>query len=197
MPRDINLGNDGDPSGSSILYYCTKLILSIKTSISNTVSYFPALNLRTVSPSPDFGQAGIFFTLYTPSLIVGKVPVKAVHLMDKHQVDYFIHLFGRDEMPAAVKHQSAVCKSRPVLNSDGRKNPFLFGCRIAVYSRGQHLFHRLDSIKESVEIGCAYDCALFADFNCISLRREFFVQLIRESRSILPDGFSGNGLQMV
>ena len=63
------------------------------------------------APSAHLGKAGIFLDLYAPALIIGQVPVKAVHAMQCHDVEVALHRLGVKEVAHTIKVHTAITKS--------------------------------------------------------------------------------------
>jgi hypothetical protein len=75
------------------------------------------------APSPDFGEARVLLDLEAPTLVLTEVPVEAVQLVQREQVDELLHEGKRHEVPAAVEHRAAPPEARLVLNQHGRSRP--------------------------------------------------------------------------
>ncbi len=151
MPRKVYLRNNCDAKTRSIVHNFTYLVLSIEASMTHMVKLIPLLaDHGTVSPCANLRQTRIFLDLDSPTLIIGKMPVKPVHLMDCHNVEIFLNLFNRKEMPCNIKVHTPVCKARLVIDLYTRKTPFLGrGSFAAIEGCRKHLPECLDCIAET------------------------------------------------
>ncbi len=66
-------------------------------------------------------QFRIAFYLYSPSLVVGKVKMQAVHLVMSQDVHLFLQIFECIEMSGTIEHQSSPLKTRIVSNGHLRQ----------------------------------------------------------------------------
>ena len=64
----------------------------------------------------NLGQLGIFLYFDAPTLVVGKVHVKAVDVVQGQDVDKRLHFFEGEEMASHVEHRAAIAKAGLVGN---------------------------------------------------------------------------------
>ena len=63
---------------------------------------------RTFTTATHLGQLGIFGNLNAPTLVIGQVPVQAVHFVERHDVEDALHLSFVEEVTSNVEHISAI-----------------------------------------------------------------------------------------
>ena len=70
------------------------------------------------APCSALGEQRIFLDFNAPSLVVGEVPVEAVELIERHEVDDFLDLVLREEVAGAVEMETAPSEARTVGDGD-------------------------------------------------------------------------------
>ena len=94
-----------------------------------------------------------------PALIIGKMPVKDIHLVQLHHIDIPFHFGDAEEMAADIKMHSPVAEPRII------RNPAARHFRI-------HLAESLAGIDKTVQIRCPDGNPVFLHFDRIMLRAE-------------------------
>ena len=89
------------------------------------ISHTERVLIVEVSPCSLYGQQRITLHLHSPSLVVRKMPVKAVELIVSHHVNELLQLVNGIEMSRAVDHQSAPSISRTVADINLRQHHLL------------------------------------------------------------------------
>ena len=59
----------------------------------------------------------ILLYLGTPTLVVGKVPMKHIHFVNGHKIYHFLHLLNGEEMAAHVEHKATIAKAGLILDA--------------------------------------------------------------------------------
>ena len=122
MAGHVYLGNDVDIAVGSILHHLAYLLLGVVTAVALTVvdvRIAPHSSART--PGTHLGEAGILLNLDAPALVVGEMPVKAVHVVQGQQVDVLLDEIDREEVSGAVQVHAPVTKPRRIGNDGGRQ----------------------------------------------------------------------------
>ena len=117
VPRKVNLRDDLYSQRRGMADNFADLVLGVVASVAHSVeSGLVSLDHGAGAEGPDAGQAGILLDFYSPSLVVGEVPVEAVELVQRHDVQHPHHLLDREEVSGAVQMQAPVGKPRLVRN---------------------------------------------------------------------------------
>ena len=104
MTRKVNLRNDLDSLCSSVIDDFLYLLLrepasfSISYSVVHTLASVKVAYKSLLSDRSDFSEKRILLDLHSPSLVVGKMPVKGVELVDFHHIEIFLHHIHIEEM---------------------------------------------------------------------------------------------------
>ena len=126
MSGNVHFGYDFHKPFAGVFHHFADIVLGIESSVVLSVGLGVAPSqYLAFAPCPDLGEAGVFLDFDAPSLVFGKVPVEAVHLVGSHDVDDFLHLFFSVEMPAFVEHESPPCKARCIHDVHHRQCPGL------------------------------------------------------------------------
>ena len=154
MTRQVDFGNNLNGICRCILNNLTNLILSIVATVRNTIIVAPLLTDHGVlTHCTHLGQFGETLDLYTPALIVRKVPMQAVEFMHCHNVDVGLHLLDREEVARHVEVHTTIAKTRSVLNRKARQRPIFIGSLLlTIYLGGQQLLDGLDRIVETCKL---------------------------------------------
>ena len=157
MTRQVDLGNDLNGICGCILNDLTNLILSVVATVRNTIISTPILaNYRMLTHRANLGQLGEALDLDTPALIVREVPMQAVELMHRHNVDVALDLLNREEVARNVEVHTTIAKTRSVLDRKAGHRPILIGSqRLAIDLGGQQLLDCLDCIVKTGELARA------------------------------------------
>ena len=144
----FNLWNDGDRSFFCVAYNVNDLFSGVESAIGLAVKLARLIrvvaNERLFSPCCDFLQLWIFFYRHPPALVLGKVPVKHVHLVGRDNVNIAFDKISREHVPGHIKQHPAPLKPRTVFDYHALncRNIFNLTCL-------QDLEQRLDSVKDS------------------------------------------------
>ena len=112
VSRHVDLGNHGDVALLGIGHDVARLLLCVVAAVRRLVvqvgigAHHGARSLRA-----DGGELGIAFDLDAPALIVGQVPVKHVHVVQRQQVDEFLDEVHPPEVSRAVQVHAAIAES--------------------------------------------------------------------------------------
>src|SRR5690606_23694976 len=115
-----------------IAYHFPYFLLSVITPV---IRYFSRRGSFTVPPSARAryppgtyrGESGQALNLNPPALVVGQVPMKAVHFVFGQLFNVFFDKGNREEMPAYVQHQRLPAKSGIVGDAHAADLPLLTG----------------------------------------------------------------------
>src|ERR1700733_793651 len=112
MSWHVNFGNDGDVAIRRVRHYPTNVILRIKTAIKarmtgGGIDVGGGGRSRGDAPRADLREAGIFFDLQAPSLVIREMPMQHVQLVERHPVDESHDELRRLKVAHRVEHQSA------------------------------------------------------------------------------------------
>ena len=94
MPRHFDLRDDHNMQAVGIMNDVTDLLLGVITSVFHAVTGAPGSNTL---------ELGFAFDLDTPSLVIGKMPVKTVQLVHCHDVKIFFDKIHTEEMAGNVQ----------------------------------------------------------------------------------------------
>ncbi len=98
MSRKVNLRNDGDTLRCRIGNDLLELSLGVVSAIRDAIVVRALADEGTLSPATHLGKERIFLNLDSPTLVVGKVPVKGIELVKLHHIKIFADLISREEM---------------------------------------------------------------------------------------------------
>ena len=130
----------------------------------------PSLPVGIGMPGGDVGQGGVFSDFDAPSSSVGQVPVEAVELVARHEVELTFDELLVAEMARDVEHEAPVTEARGVHDRDGRN--------AAAVVPGQ-LCERLESVEQPCGIGgrerdlCAGDVETVAFGGAVARTKQF------------------------
>lgn len=129
-----------------------------------------------------------YFLIYAPSLVVGEVPVQAVHVVERHHVDVGFHLVNGEEVAAHVEVDAAVGEARLVGDDRGRQQG-----RAAAGHDG--LAQRLQTVEDAGLGIAAYLDAVAGDAQRVGFRTAVVGrQLQQDVAPGLAAGFGAVGL---
>ena len=134
MAWELKLRHDGDEAVGCILHDVLDFFLSVVTGM------FYAFAFHTLSCY--LHELRILLDFDAPALVVGEVPVHTVHLEESYHVDILLHVFGRHEVAAWVEHDTAVAKTRLVLDANGRSYPSDASGLFWVFDFGREQLHK-------------------------------------------------------
>ena len=131
VTRHLNLRDNIDISCSGISDNITHLILSKYATIAGIIVDLRAAisaHKGLVAICTDSRELRIALNLYTPTLILGKVPMELVTLVQGEDVDILFHLLDSKDMAADIEQATAILKVRLIANFDTTE------CHTALYS---------------------------------------------------------------
>ena len=148
----VDFRDDGYAFFCGIFYHGLYLVLSVVSAVRDIVISVPVLSDDSSFANRTlFGQFRIPVNLHSPSLVVGEMPVKHIHLVYGHHVKDFLDFSHIEEMSCDIEMLSPVCKSRRVLYGDAREGPVLVRSRgTGIDFNRKHLLQRLNGVEESV-----------------------------------------------
>ena len=126
---------------------------------------------RTLAYGTHFGEFGILGDVYAPTLVVGQMPVEAVHLVKGHDVQHLLHLFLVEEVAGNVEHVATMSQVRTVLYVQTGNGPcpgtalLIPGKKIAWHE----LLQRLQGIEPTAELRSLDGDALRCDAHGVGL----------------------------
>ena len=134
MTGKVNFRNDGNTKVGGISYDILDLLLCVESAVTSSVTdegievlvYNGLVTERT-----DLSQTGIFLDLDSPSLIFGKMPVKTVEFMHRHDIKILLDFIYVKEMAAGIHMHTPVGESGLVLDIRFGKHPFLRRCALS------------------------------------------------------------------
>ena len=113
VARHVNLGDDSNITVGSIAHDILDLLLSVVATIGHAVVHGRVVaQHRSLAPSAHLGQTGIFFDFHSPALVIGQMPVQAIHTMQRHDVDKTLHRLDGKEVAHAVQVHATVGEAR-------------------------------------------------------------------------------------
>ena len=140
---DIHLGDDVDETLGSVFHNVLNLLLGVVAAVgallafAGRVGLTPGLVVAVNSPGTHIVELGIFGYLDTPPMVVGKVPVKLVHLVGSHQIEVLLYLADAKEMTRHVEKTAAPMETGIVLDmAEGKLDPAIANLRDIL---GEHL----------------------------------------------------------
>ena len=124
VARELDLGNDRDEAPRGIVDHFAHLLLCIEAAVGALVVTARLVVLaagvladeRAPPHRSDARQLGVAADFDAPALIVGQVPVKDIHLVQRQQIERALDLVDRKEVARHVEHQPAVGHRGPVLD---------------------------------------------------------------------------------
>ena len=107
---------------------------------------------RTCTDGTHLCKLGIFGDFDAPTLVVSQVPVEAVHLVERHDVEHFLNFFLVEEVAGNVKHVTAVAEVRLIGDVYQGESPV----GISLYLRkevfaGHELLQRLERVEPTTK----------------------------------------------
>ena len=171
----VYLGEDFDVARLSIVHHFLEVFLGVVVAaavlcIVEELGAIAGAGERACAHGTHFCESGILGHVNAPALVVGQVPVEAVHLIERHHVEHTLHLFLVEEVAGDVHHESAVTKHGLVGDVHKRHGPLgTLHLSAGKELARQELFERLERIEEAgLRRGCHVD-AVVAHNECIAL----------------------------
>ena len=164
VSRHVNLGDDGDVSLACVLHDFASLILSVESAVFSLVVHHRVESddgARTLRSNAR--KTRILLYLDSPSLIVGEMPVKDVHVMHSHEVKIFLDEVHGEEVARAVEHHAAITEAWLVCYSNRAQ---LYVVRFA---DGHRLAQRLNAVEHALRRTAGNDDAFLVHADAISL----------------------------
>ena len=134
VTRKFQFGHEGDEAVGCILHDVLNFFLSV---VAGVLSAFA------------FGALGCYLHKFwilldfdAPALVVGEVPVHAVHLEECDNVDILLNVFGRHKVTTRVEHDAAIAKAWLILNAHGRCHPCYASCLFGILDFGRKQLHK-------------------------------------------------------
>ena len=157
MAGKVDLRDDVDTLCGSIIDDLADLLLAEPAAFSvwSAVIYLALEKMAYesfLSYGSDFCELWIFLDLYSPSLVIGDMPVEGVQLVHLHDVKISLDHVHVEEMTHNVHVHSAVSETRSVIDFAAWKRPVKSGgfCFSEDFGR-KHLLDRLYRVIESPE----------------------------------------------
>ena len=119
MTGHIYFRDNFNKSTSGIFNHFPYLLLGVKQS-SAVFGIVAGFHMLFISPQRQggtfadaslLGQQWIAFDLNPPSLIVRQMPMKNIHLQQRHDIQDLLDLLHAPEMPGAVQHKPTMAES--------------------------------------------------------------------------------------
>ena len=150
MSGYINFGNYLNKTLLCIFYNLFYIFTGIETTIAYSIRLYisPCADLA-VAPSANLGQLRVFLYLDAPALVLGQVPMEAVHLVSSHNIKNLLYLLLAVEVTALVEHKSTPAETRLIENRHCRNAPLLY--TLIGYSCHNIAWHKLFECLESIE----------------------------------------------
>ena len=130
MTGEVHLGDDLDVASLGIGNDLAQVLEGVEhaTAVLGVVEELLSVAIvgkRALTDGTHLGELGIFGDVYAPALVVGQVPVEAVHLVQSHDVQYLLHLVLVEEMACNVEHVATMSQMRTVFDVQAGKGPGL------------------------------------------------------------------------
>ena len=121
MAGELNFGNHRDVARRRVGHDFAYLVLGVESAVARTVEALIAIraDLRGIAPGSDVGKARVALDFDAPALVLGEVPVKAIHFVFGHQVEVALHEFHIKKVAADVQVHSPVGKGGLVAHGHG------------------------------------------------------------------------------
>ena len=117
---DVHFGHNLHEAVAGVGHNFACIVLRVVAAVAQSVGLdvAPSEHLA-LAPCADGGETGIFLYFEAPALVFGEVPVEAVHLVARHDVDDFLHFVLTVEVSAFVEHEAAPGETRCVADVYG------------------------------------------------------------------------------
>jgi len=188
MARHLDLRHDRDEARARVGDDLTDVVLRVEAAVRlavepprGRVMVLPA-HERLTTPRPHLGESRVLLDLDPPSLVVRQVPVKAVELMERRQIDQLLHELLGHEMPRRVQMHAPPGEPGSIFDRDGGNDPRHagHGCLTEDFRR-QQLAQRLQGVKRARGPVGADGDARPADVQAVALLAQ------RPERRVEPD----------
>ncbi len=146
VPGHLDLGNDHHVTALGVAHDLPDVVLGIESAVNDAV--------LGLAPGALPGELGVFLDLDSPALVLGQMPVEAVHLEFRQQVDVPLDEILGHEMPAAVEVQPPPGKAGDILDLDaGQSDRGRKGSRHGRFRGGrrQELPDGLNAVKDPLK----------------------------------------------
>ena len=126
---EVDFGKDFDVALGSVGHDFAELVLRIVHAAAVLRIVIESgggagIGERTAAHGSYLRQTGIFGDFDAPALVVGEVPVEAIHLVEGHDVEHALNLLHTEEVARHVHHETAMTEEGAVLNADIGQGPF-------------------------------------------------------------------------
>ena len=124
--------------------------------------------LGACAESPGFGEFGILLYLYPPALVFGQMPMEAVDLVCRADIQEALDCLYAEEVAGAVEVDAPVGETGLVLNGAAGDAPLgsVSGLSAEDFD-GKQLLEGAQGIEETIFAGCRDLCGIAHDFNSV------------------------------
>ena len=179
VPRHVDFRDDFDVAllsvGHDILNFFLRIEVRTVLFVSPVVAMVNVYRPRVCACGTNGSEFGITLNFYAPTLVVGQVPVEAVHLIYRHDVEHALYFFHSKEVARHVEHEAAVTETGFVVNAYEGKG--ILCHRLVFYSRHdvgrKNFLHRLKGVVETRTCLRLYLHTVGIDNEFVTLRVEF------------------------
>ena len=183
VAREVDFGKDFDVACGSVGHDFAELVLRIVHAAAVLRIVIEGgggagIGERTAAHGSYLRQTGIFGDFDAPALVVGEVPVEAIHLVEGHDVEHALDLLHTEEVARHVHHETAMAEERAVLNADIGQGPFygIAARKLGIEEgAGEQLTQGLEGVEEACGRGCLDGDALGRHFEVVGFLSEGIV----------------------
>ena len=130
MPRHFDFGYYRHVALSSITYNFAHFLLGVKPTVALAVIALRFVVVvadeRLSAPGGYFCKLGILLNLNTPTLVIGKVPVKVILLVHRQHIDVLLNGGYIKKMPRHIQVHAAPRKAGRILYADLGHPPMIW-----------------------------------------------------------------------
>ena len=184
VARKVNLRDHHNAQLAGVGDNVLHLLLSVVATVADAVITAPILlDDSTVSERSYLGELRVLLDFNPPTLVISQMPMEAVELVKRHDVQILLDFLDGEEMPRAVKVHASVAEARLVLDLHAREEELLRRVRLITKNiDARELLQCLDRIEESIVRRSADDAVNLADGDGIFLLRE--TRVIKEYEAL-------------
>ena len=175
MARHLDFRHDGHVPRRRVAHHFADIVLGVETTMTDAVEPLILVTMPAdeglLAPRGDRRQLRVLLDLQAPSLIVGEVPVEAVHLVQREEVDVLLDELLGLEVTRDVEVRASPAKARHVLDRHHRHLLTLYPLDrcVAKDRRRQELTQRLHAVEHAGRRRGARDNAIGADRQRVAL----------------------------
>ena len=156
MTRHLDLRHDRHEARAGVGHDLADVVLRVEATVRLAVE--PPLGRVPIGPADDrlrapgahLGETRVLLDLEPPPLIIGQVPVKAVELIERREIDELLHELLRHEVASHVQVDAAPREPREVLDRDSGDAPRHAGHFGLPENRGrEELAQGLDAVERA------------------------------------------------